>query len=194
MLLTVLSLLLAAAQAQNSTFSQPGNATTPTPIAVFPPFPIRSDTNMQHTQRAYGISLITLISTSTLVYAISCSPWTTMTRFNDVCGTSYVPNVITVTEGPEEWQWTAQVLASLRDDATALVTIQTGSPSGPGSVAVSTMGPTSITAPVLTVSENSMSGPRETASTGAAARATGVVGLEMLFGAAGAVGAGIFGI
>ena len=31
-----------------------------------------------------------------------------MTRFNDVCGTSYVPNVITVTEGPEEWQWTAQ--------------------------------------------------------------------------------------
>jgi hypothetical protein len=108
MLLTVLSLLLAAAQAQNSTFSQPGNATTPTPIAVFPPFPIRSDANMQHTQRAYGISLITLISTSTLVYAISCSPWTTMTRFNDVCGTSYVPNVITVTEGPEEWQWTAQ--------------------------------------------------------------------------------------
>lgn len=31
-----------------------------------------------------------------------------MTRFNDVCGTSYVPNVITVTEGPDAWQWTAQ--------------------------------------------------------------------------------------
>ncbi len=31
-----------------------------------------------------------------------------MTRFNDVCGTSYVPNVITVTESPEKWQWSAQ--------------------------------------------------------------------------------------
>lgn len=31
-----------------------------------------------------------------------------MTRFNDVCGTSYVPNVITVTESPDEWHWSAQ--------------------------------------------------------------------------------------
>jgi len=107
MLLTILALLCAATQAQNTTQTQPSDVQS-TQIAVYPPFPIRSDTNMQHTQRAYAISLITAISTSTLVYAISCSPWTTMTRFNDVCGTSYVPNVITVTEGPAEWQWTAQ--------------------------------------------------------------------------------------
>ncbi|KAF3047161.1 hypothetical protein E8E12_011508 [Didymella heteroderae] len=197
MLLTILPLLpllFAATQAQNTTQSGTNNVTSPTQIAVYPPFPIRSDTNMQHTQRAYDVSLITTISSTTLVYAISCSPWTTMTRFNDVCGTSYVPNIITVTEGPDEWQWTAQVLASLQDDATALVTIQTGSPSGPGSPAVSTVGPTSITAPVLTVPENSNTGPRETASTGAAVRATGAVGREMLFGAAGVVGAGIFGL
>lgn len=86
------------------------------------------------------------------------------------------------------------VLASLRDDATGLVAIQTGSPSASGSVVVSTMGPTSVTAPVLTVPESSDSGPGDTASTGAAARATGAVGREMLFGAAGAVGAGIFGL
>ena len=108
MLLTIIPLLLAAIQAQNTTQSQSNNASAPTQIAVYPPFPIRPDTNMQHTQRAYGISLITAISTSTLVYAISCSPLTTMTRFNDVCGTSYVPDVITVTEGPDAWQWTAQ--------------------------------------------------------------------------------------
>lgn len=86
------------------------------------------------------------------------------------------------------------VLASLRDDATALVTIQTGSPSESSSAALSTMGPTSVTAPVLTASANSNTGPRDTASTGAASRATGAVGREMLFGAAGAVGAGIFGL
>lgn len=108
MLLAILSLLAAATQAQNSTQSENNNATQPTQIAVFPPFPIRSGTNMQHTQRAYDVSLITAISSTTLVYAISCSPWTTMTRFNDVCGTSFVPNVVTVTEGPDMWQWTAQ--------------------------------------------------------------------------------------
>jgi hypothetical protein len=105
MLLAILSLLVAATQATQPSNS---NATQPTQIAVYPPFPIRSDTNMQHTQRAYDVSLITAISSTTLVYAISCSPWTTMTRFNDVCGTSFVPNVITVTEGPDNWQWTAQ--------------------------------------------------------------------------------------
>lgn len=86
------------------------------------------------------------------------------------------------------------VLASLRDDATALATVQTGSPSASGSVAMSTIGATSVTAPVLTVPESSSAGPRETASAGAAARGMGVVGREMLFGAAGAVGAGIFGL
>lgn len=107
MLLTILPLLLAATQAQNTTHPPP-NTAAPTQIAVYPPFPIRSDTNMQHTQRAYAISLITAISSTTLVYAISCSPWTSMTRFNDVCGTAYVPDVVTVTEGPDAWQWTAQ--------------------------------------------------------------------------------------
>lgn len=102
MLFAFLPLVFSAVQAQNST------SPSATQIAVYPPFPIRNGTNMQHTQRAYDVSLITAISTSTLVYAISCSPWTTMTRFNDVCGTSYVPNVITVTESPEEWHWSAQ--------------------------------------------------------------------------------------
>lgn len=108
MIFTILPLLLAATRAQNTTYSQITNANSPTQIAIYPPFPIRSDTNMQHTQRAYDVSLITLISSTTLVYAISCSPWTTMTRFNDVCGTSFVPSVVTVTEGPDAWQWTAQ--------------------------------------------------------------------------------------
>ena len=102
MLFTIFSLFIATTQAQNST------TTSVTQIAVYPPFPIRNGTNMQHTQRAYDVSLITAISSTTLIYAISCSPWTTMTRFNDVCGTSYVPNVITVTESPDEWHWSAQ--------------------------------------------------------------------------------------
>ncbi|KAF1927752.1 uncharacterized protein M421DRAFT_174712 [Didymella exigua CBS 183.55] len=108
MLLAILSLLVTASQAQNSTQESNNNATQPTQIAVYPPFPIRSDTNMQHTQRAYDVSLITAISSTTIVYAISCSPWTTMTRFNDVCGTNNVDSIITVTEGPDNWQWTAQ--------------------------------------------------------------------------------------
>lgn len=86
------------------------------------------------------------------------------------------------------------VLASLRDDATALVSIQTGSPSASGSIPVSTTGPTSGTAPVLTVPENSGTGSGGSTSAGAAARATGAVNREMLFGAAGAVGIGIFGL
>ncbi|XPS79013.1 hypothetical protein M3J09_011007 [Ascochyta lentis] len=102
MLFLLLSLLITVAKAQNST------ATEATQIAVYPPFPIRNGTNMQHTQRAYDVSFISAISTTTLVYAISCSPLTTMTRFNDVCGTAYVPNVITVTESPDEWHWSAQ--------------------------------------------------------------------------------------
>lgn len=106
MLLAILTLLVAATQAQNSTQASNNDATQPTQIAIYPPFPIRSDTNMQHTQRAYDVSIITAISSTTIVYAISCSPLTTMTRFNDVCGTSFVDNVITVTEGPDKWQWT----------------------------------------------------------------------------------------
>lgn len=42
-----------------------------------------------------------------------------MTRFNDVCGTSYVESVITVTESPDEWHWSAQgkslVCSNLRE-------------------------------------------------------------------------------
>jgi hypothetical protein len=103
MLLTILSFLITATQAQNST----SNGTQQI-IPVYPPFPIRNGTNMQHTQRAYGVSFISAISSTTLVYAITCTPLTTMTRYNDVCGTSYVPNVITVTESPDEWHWSAQ--------------------------------------------------------------------------------------
>ncbi|KAJ8119131.1 hypothetical protein OPT61_g16 [Boeremia exigua] len=244
MLLVIFSLLIAAAQAQNST------AASVTQIAVYPPFPIRDGTNMQHTQRAYDVSLITAISSTTLVYAISCSPWTTMTRFNDVCGTSYVPEVITVTESPDEWHWSAQgkslvcsnlrektktctsvsnnygsyiapgtqsdflagfleyyttmtpvavnltagfenvpatVLASLEDDATGIVTIQTGSPTDDAARS------TTESAPVLTASTGG-SAPTETASTGAAPKAIGVVRHELLFGAAGALGVGVFGL
>jgi hypothetical protein len=102
MLLNILFFLFAITKAQN------GTTTNATQIAVYPPFPIVDGTNMQHTQRAYDVSLISAISTTTLVYAISCSPLTTMTRFNDVCGTDYVPNVVTVTESPDEWHWSAQ--------------------------------------------------------------------------------------
>ncbi|KAJ4993204.1 hypothetical protein SVAN01_01179 [Stagonosporopsis vannaccii] len=115
MLFTFFSLLIAASQAQSIN----NTAASVTQIAVYPPFPIRNGTNMQHTQRAYDVSLITAISSTTVVYAISCSPWTTMTRFNDVCGTSYVPDVITVTESPDEWHWSAQgkslVCSNLRE-------------------------------------------------------------------------------
>ncbi|KAH6625460.1 hypothetical protein C7974DRAFT_202012 [Boeremia exigua] len=253
MLLTIFALLVAATQAQNSTTA------SVTQIAVYPPFPIRSDTNMRHTQRAYGVSLITAISSTTFVYAISCSPWTTMTRFNDVCGTSYVPEVITVTESPDEWHWSAQgkslvcsnlrektktctsvtnslgsyiapgtqdglligfldyfttmtpvavnltagfenvpatLLASLEDEAAGLATIETSS-SSVTSLSVSSMGSSSVTAPVLsgpTGASSTGSTPAETASAGAAPKGMGVVRREMLFGAAGAVGAGIFGL
>lgn len=247
MFFTALTFLIAAAQAQNTS-----STTAPvTQIAVYPPFPIRDDTNMQHTQRAYDVSLITAISSTTLVYAISCSPWTTMTRFNDVCGTSYVPNVITVTESPDEWRWEAQgkslvcsnlkektktctsvtnrlesyiapgtedgllagfldyyttmspvlvnltagaenvpatVLERLENDATGIVSIQTDSLTTHSAL---------FTAPVLTTQAPSTgsaatSAPAE--ATGAAPRAVGFVGREFLFGAAGALGAGIFGI
>ncbi|UPX17536.1 uncharacterized protein EKO05_0007885 [Ascochyta rabiei] len=263
MLFTILSLLVTVAKAQNSTIAEA------TQIAVYPPFPIRNGTNMQHIQRAYEVSFISAISTTTLVYAISCSPLTTMTRFNDVCGTSYVPNIITVTESPDEWHWSAQgkslectnlrektktctsitnnygsniapgtqdgsdflagfleyfttmtpvavnltagfgnvpatVLESLENDATGLVNIQTSSLNGTSSRTE----PTSTGVSAASLSATSPSGPTGissslpggsstsalTQTTNAAPRATGAVGLELLFGAAGVVGAGIFGL
>lgn len=273
MLFTVISLLIAAAQAQNST----STSASVTQIAVYPPFPIRNGTNMQHSERAYDVSLITAISSTTIVYAISCSPWTTMTRFNDVCGTSYVDNVITVTESPDEWHWSAQgkslicsnlrektktctsitnrlesyiapgtqdgllagfleyfttmspvavnltagfenvpatgefsslslmlrwlmslVLASLEDDATGIVVIQTDSPASESSS--SAMPTDSFTAPVLTTpapstgSGTTGSAPSQSAASGAAPRVMGVVGSELWLGAAGALVAGSFGL
>lgn len=88
------------------------------------------------------------------------------------------------------------VLASLEDDATGLVSIQTGSP-GSGAVASSVLSK-SFTAPVLTTqapSTGSVStGSAPSQATGAAFKVTGGVGRELLFGAAGAIGAGVFGL
>jgi hypothetical protein len=83
-----------------------------------------------------------------------------------------------------------EVLESRRDDATGLVTIQTDTPAASGPTSIGS----SATASGSTVPENRSTGQGETVSTGGAARATGAVRREVLFGAAGAVGAGIFGL
>lgn len=81
------------------------------------------------------------------------------------------------------------VLASLEDDATGLVTIQTDSSRVQPSIFS-----TSYTAPILTTPAPSTATSAPAEATGAAPRMAGLVGREVLFGAAGAFGAGIFGL
>ncbi|CBX98761.1 predicted protein [Plenodomus lingam JN3] len=67
----------------------------------------------QHTYRDYYASIITVISTSTIVYAIDCAPNSAHPSYtkNDfqsfsVCGASVVGRgPMTVTQGPEQWHY-----------------------------------------------------------------------------------------
>lgn len=96
------------------------------------------------------------------------------------------------------------VIESLRDDATGLVTVQTTSPSGSGSEASPTSTGSDLVqsgtaSPSKATGTNiSLPGGSSTTvlpqSTNAAPRTTGAIARELLFGAAGAVGAGIFGL
>jgi hypothetical protein len=95
------------------------------------------------------------------------------------------------------------VIESLEDEATGLVTVQTSSPSGSGPATGSTSAQSSVTLSgsasaseptQVSLSLPGGSGTAVTATTNAAPRATGVIGRDMLFGAAGAIGAGIFGL
>ncbi|XPS79014.1 hypothetical protein M3J09_011008 [Ascochyta lentis] len=96
------------------------------------------------------------------------------------------------------------VLESFENDATGLVDIQTSSSNGTGSgieptstgSSATSSGTASSSEPTgVSVSLPGSSGtPVLTQTTNAAPRATGAIGRELLFGAAGAVGAGIFGL
>lgn len=101
------------------------------------------------------------------------------------------------------WRLTRLVLASLEDDATGLVTIQKSNPGGSAAESASTERSAASSA-LASASEptgassaslpGSTGTPVLTQTTNAAPRATGAVARELLFGAAGAIGAGIFGL
>ncbi|KAF1849328.1 uncharacterized protein K460DRAFT_375984 [Cucurbitaria berberidis CBS 394.84] len=242
-------------------------------LPFYPPYPISSikpspttsanvvaaatpatDAYWQHEYRDYYASIITVISTSTLVYAIDCAPnsrhasYTRANEFNSafICANSVVGRgPVTVTQGPEQWNFTvtqttrtsrrsskrmrtqtqfatvevacAQLSektkrCSYKDEGDhvgtvkgfqdyfstmnqALVTVTAGVDKLPKDVLSSLVEATTVVVSTSASSSQSRSSSVATSSsTAAAPKITGAVGVDVIFGAAGLLGAAVFGV